>query len=144
MKFVIVLSLFQFVVWMWNDVQGMSVLNGNLSLETSQAIPGASTAHVTNVLRDLVNQESLVRFSMVQKIQELTLTLVDNKKENDILKKDVGDLKNDVKNLKKANQELWTKNEELHLKVEGMGNQMENLNDSHHFKKVELELTSLS
>lgn len=130
---------------MMSDVQSLSLLNGNFSKVTSQILPEESTAQVTNVLRELVNQESLLRFSMVQKIQELTLAVVEIKNDNEFLKKRIADLTTDVTDLKKTNQALQARNENLLLKYEEMINQIEISHNSSRFRfqRVELELTSL-
>lgn len=47
--------------------------------KTSDQFSGTTSLRVSNVLRDVLNQESLVRLSMVQKLQNLAMDSTDHK-----------------------------------------------------------------
>ncbi|XP_056001158.1 angiopoietin-related protein 7-like [Ostrea edulis] len=60
-----------------------------------------SSSKISNVLRDLLNQESLVRFSMTQRIQSLVMDALDNKNNSLILKRKLRDITTELQSIEK-------------------------------------------
>lgn len=80
----------------------------NMSFSTSKSTEQFSettSLRVSNVLRDVLNQESLVRLSVVQKIQNLAMDSIDHKSK-------VESLLNSLKGLTSEMNSLKTKNEQ--------------------------------
>jgi chromosome segregation ATPase len=117
-------------------VVGFLFLNGVIGLQMLQQVTSddkpeslTTSIKITSVLRDILNQESLVRFSMLQKIQGLTMDVLDNKNQSQTMGRKLSDvisesqtnaenyLKMEEEN-SKFREELKTLNE-TNLKLEG-------------------------
>lgn len=73
--------------------------------KTSDQFSGTTSLRVSNVLRDVLNQESLVRLSMVQKIQNLAMDSIDHKSKVESLMKSLKGLTSEMKSLKTKNEQ---------------------------------------
>ncbi|XP_062579144.1 fibroleukin-like, partial [Saccostrea cucullata] len=67
----------------------------------------------SNVLRDILNQESLVRFSMVQKIQNLVMDAIDNKNNRQVMKAKLSEVTKELQDLETRNQVIEEENSKL-------------------------------
>lgn len=80
----------------------------NMSFSTSKAsdqFSGTTSLRVSNVLRDVLNQESLVRLSMVQKIQNLAMDSIDHKSKVELLLNSLKSITSEMKSLKTKNEQ---------------------------------------
>lgn len=93
---------------------GQVTSNENKSLGAINELTSASTDKLSNVLRDILNQESLVRFSLVQKIQNLMLDATDSKNDIEYLKKKLNDVKKELQSLESRNRQLEDENSYLY------------------------------
>ncbi|XP_062620881.1 angiopoietin-4-like, partial [Saccostrea cucullata] len=85
---------------------GDSSLLENKASDKNGLLPSTVSGKASNVLRDILNQESLVRFSMVQKIQSLAMDAVDSKKDIQVMKAKLGEMSMNLRNLETENQLL--------------------------------------
>ena len=67
-------------------------------------LTGDTSQKVSRVLQEILNQESLVRFSMTQKIQVLMLDAADSKKKTDMLFEKFQTVTREIQSLKDENQ----------------------------------------
>ncbi|XP_062597371.1 fibroleukin-like, partial [Saccostrea cucullata] len=85
---------------------------GDLSLIKNEAsdknglLSSTVSGKASNVLRDILNQESLVRFSMVQKIQNLVMDAADSKNDRQVIKAKLSEMAKDLRNLETKSQIL--------------------------------------
>lgn len=80
----------------------------NMSFSTSKKsdqFSGTTSLRVSTVLRDVLNQESLVRLSMVQKIQKLVMDSIDHKSKVESLMNSLKGLISEMKSLKTKNEQ---------------------------------------
>ncbi|XP_062591548.1 C-type lectin domain family 4 member M-like [Saccostrea cucullata] len=75
MRFILVIQLF-FSIY---KIFGQGFSSEDDTLDKSALFPSTTSSKQFNVLRDILNQESLVRFSMVQKIQTLVMDAIESK-----------------------------------------------------------------
>lgn len=73
--------------------------------KTSDHFSGTTSIRVSNVLRDVLNQESLVRLSVVQKIQNLAMDSIDHKSKVESLMNSLKGLISEMKSLKTKNEQ---------------------------------------
>lgn len=100
----------------------------NMSFSTSQTsdqFSETTSLRVSNVLRDVLNQESLVRLSMVQKIQNLAMDSIDHKSK-------VESLRNNLKGFTSEMKSLETKNEQQEEKIAALEERNVKLNEHVH------------
>ncbi|XP_061176977.1 fibroleukin-like [Saccostrea echinata] len=73
-------------------------------------LDGSTTSggKVSNVLRDILNQESLVRFSMVQRIQNLVMDVIDSKNNSQMTKQKLKILTTELKDLETRDNGIET------------------------------------
>lgn len=93
--------------------------------KTSDQFSETTSLRVSNVLRDVLNQESLVRLSMVQKIQNLAMDSIDHKSK-------VESLMNNLKGLTSEMKSLKTKNEQQEEKIAALEDRNVKLNEHVH------------
>lgn len=80
----------------------------NMSFSTSKTsdhFSGTTSIRFSNVLRDVLNQESLVRHSVVQKIQNLAMDSIDHKSKVESLMNSLKGLTSEMKSLKTKNEQ---------------------------------------
>ncbi|XP_062597429.1 fibrinogen-like protein 1 [Saccostrea cucullata] len=83
-------------------------------------LPKTITDKDSNVLRNILNQESLVRFSMVQKIQNLVMDATDRKSDSQVIKSKLSEVTDDVENLEKQYQVMKEENVKLQEKLKAI------------------------
>lgn len=93
--------------------------------KTSDQFSETTSLRVSNVLRDVLNQESLVRLSMVQKIQNLAMDSI-------VHKSKVESLMNNLKGLTSEMKSLKTKNEQQEEKIAALEDRNVKLNEHVH------------
>ncbi|XP_062584629.1 fibroleukin-like [Saccostrea cucullata] len=76
----------------------------NKTSDNNGLLSSTASGKVSNVLRDILNQESLVRFSMVQKIQNLVMDAIDNKNDRQIIMTKLSEVTKDLRALETRNQ----------------------------------------
>ncbi|XP_062607549.1 fibrinogen C domain-containing protein 1-B-like [Saccostrea cucullata] len=81
-----------------SDILEKSILDGSTT----------SGGKVSSVLRDILNQESLVRFSMVQRIQNLVMDVIDNKNNSQVVKQKMKILTKELKKLDRRDNGIET------------------------------------
>ncbi|XP_062596818.1 uncharacterized protein LOC134258306 isoform X1 [Saccostrea cucullata] len=96
------------------------------SFENPQLFLSTTSSKVSSVLREILNQESLVRLSMVQKIQKLGMDSIDNKNITQVMKKRLDDLIYEVKALESGYQRMEKENSALNEKWKFMRSSMAN------------------
>ncbi|XP_062599639.1 putative leucine-rich repeat-containing protein DDB_G0290503 [Saccostrea cucullata] len=85
----------------------------NKTSENNGLLSSTASGKVSNVLRDILNQESLVRFSMVQKIQNLVMDALDNKNDKQLIKTKLSEVRKDLQDLESRNQIMEKENVKL-------------------------------
>lgn len=93
--------------------------------KTTEQFSETTSLRVSNVLRDVLNQESLVRLSVVQKIQNLAMDSIDHKSK-------VESLLNSLKGLASEMKSLKTKNEQQEERIAALEDQNVKLNEHVH------------
>lgn len=93
--------------------------------KTSDQFSETTSLRVSNVLRDVLNQESLVRLSMVQKIQNLAMDSIDHKSK-------VESLMNSLKGFTSEMKSLKTKNEQQEVRIASLEDQNVKINKHVH------------
>ncbi|XP_061165582.1 CD209 antigen-like protein B [Saccostrea echinata] len=96
-----------------NESIGHATLPENAEMKETAPLPSTTSSKQLKVLRDILNQESLVRFTVIQKIETLVLDAIDSKnlsqslerRLNDVVK-ELGDLKINDDKLKEENAKL--------------------------------------
>ncbi|XP_061169543.1 uncharacterized protein LOC133178897 [Saccostrea echinata] len=91
------------------QANSFSLLTGNDS-SSIETLGNTSSSREADILRKILNQESLVRMSMVQSLQALMMDVLTCKTNYDTLKKEVEDLR-------RENQKIIEKNSDLDQKV---------------------------
>ncbi|XP_062616952.1 angiopoietin-related protein 7-like isoform X1 [Saccostrea cucullata] len=81
--------------------------------DKSNLLPSNVSGRASNVLRDILNQDSLVRFSMVQKIQSLVMDAIDNKNNRQLMKAKLSEVTKDLKDLETKSQNMEEENNKL-------------------------------
>ncbi|XP_061165732.1 C-type lectin domain family 4 member M-like [Saccostrea echinata] len=82
-------------------------------MENVEVLPSTTSDKASSALRDILNQETLVRFSMVQKIQSLVMDALDRKNSTQTMKTRLRDLVKEVRLLEEM--EKRTKDDNLKL-----------------------------
>ena len=108
-----------------------------------------TTSKESSVLRDILNQESLVRFSLVQRMQSLTMDEMDSRKKVDTLAESLKIVTEKMQILKAENQRLndeltILKEAHLDLKQDVQQLKITQANDSSEllsFKKTHLDFS---
>lgn len=93
--------------------------------KTTEQFSETTSLRVSNVLRDVLNQESLVRLSVVQKIQNLAMDSIDHKSKVESLLNSLEGLASEMKSLK-------TKNEQQEERIAALEDQNVKLNEHVH------------
>ncbi|XP_048749806.2 CD209 antigen-like [Ostrea edulis] len=87
---------------------------GHTSLNhTKESFPRNTPGKLSNDLRNVLYQESIVRFSMVQNIQRLTMDVINIRSDRQTLKKNLDDMMEEVKTLETNGQRLQQENNVL-------------------------------
>ncbi|XP_062609839.1 angiopoietin-2-like [Saccostrea cucullata] len=76
-------------------------------------LPSTVSGRASNVLRDILNQESLVRFSMVQKIQSLVMDAIDSKNDKQLIKTKLSEVTKDLQDMETRNRIMEEENAKL-------------------------------
>ncbi|XP_056001134.1 angiopoietin-related protein 7-like isoform X2 [Ostrea edulis] len=77
---------------------------------SQSALSSLTSAKISNRLRDILNQESLVRFSMTQRIQSLVMDALDNKNNSLILKKKLHDITTELQSIEAKSEVMKEEN----------------------------------
>lgn len=96
-----------------NGAIGLQSLIETNSLNKLAFSSNITSGKVSNILRDILNQESLVRFSMVQKMQGLMMDAIANKNKSLILKRTLGDIAGKLQAIEAKDQRLENENDDL-------------------------------
>ncbi|XP_062583692.1 ficolin-2-like [Saccostrea cucullata] len=92
---------------------------GNSSESDKSAMENkTASGNPSSVLLEILNQESLVRFSMVQKIQKLVMDVIDNRRMTQNVKKRLQKVIEDIKTLENREQNLEIENSHLRQKLD--------------------------
>ncbi|XP_048733931.2 techylectin-like protein isoform X2 [Ostrea edulis] len=118
------------------------ILNGVIGLQSlvdvkvdeKPELSSVTTSNkVSSVLRDILNQESLVRFSMVQKIQGLAMDAIDNKNNSQAMKRKISDIevenskfKEELRTINETNQNLEEENVKLNEQIAVLNRTLKN------------------
>ncbi|XP_061165638.1 asialoglycoprotein receptor 1-like [Saccostrea echinata] len=95
---------------------GQGTFPENDALEKSALFPSTTSSKQFSVLREILNQESLVRFSMVQKIQTLVMDAIESRNLSKTLEGRLSDVSKELEALKINDERL--KEEIVKLKKE--------------------------
>ncbi|XP_061165575.1 angiopoietin-related protein 7-like [Saccostrea echinata] len=117
-------QLFTLIFFFIRGTFGYLELPANDPSEENNLFRSTTSGKTSNILRDILNQESLVRFSMVQKIQNLVMDAIDNKNNTEILKKKLFHLAKELKALETKDQILEQDNVELRKELSGIYNRI--------------------
>lgn len=93
--------------------------------KTPEQFSETTSLRVSNVLRDVLNQESLVRLCVVQKIQNLAMDSIDHKSKVELLLNSLKSITSEMKSLK-------TKNEQQEERIAALEDRNVNLNEHVH------------
>ncbi|XP_062616953.1 fibroleukin-like isoform X2 [Saccostrea cucullata] len=99
-------------------------------------LPSIVSGRESNVLRDILNQESLVRFSMVQKIQNLVMDAIDSKNNRLDTKAKLSEVTKDLKDLETKSQNMEEENNKLKEELKAVYGKV---NDIKNFTKDEIQ-----
>ncbi|XP_061171296.1 uncharacterized protein LOC133180861 [Saccostrea echinata] len=102
----------------------------NKTFDKSGLMPSPVSGKASNVLRDILNQESLVRFSMVQRIQRLVMDAIDNKNDREVIKTKLGDVINELQDLEKKDQRIEAENMELNRELKTLDEKLKQINET--------------
>ncbi|XP_062567317.1 ficolin-1-like [Saccostrea cucullata] len=115
-----------------NEILANQSLTDKTLMDNS--IPDTTSGRVSNILLGILNQESLVRFSMVQKIQNLEKDVIDNKNSTRYTEKRLNDVLKELQTSEEWHQQIRRENlklqEDLHTLNETLDNIRENVNQS--------------
>ncbi|XP_062575194.1 angiopoietin-related protein 7-like [Saccostrea cucullata] len=92
---------------------GISTESDKSVVDKTDLMPSATSGKTSSVLREILNQESLVRFSMVQKIQKLVMDVIDNTDTAQNVKKRLQEAIKDLQSLENREQDSEIKNANL-------------------------------
>ncbi|XP_062572273.1 uncharacterized protein LOC134234240 [Saccostrea cucullata] len=98
----------------------------------SNVLPSTVSGRASNALRDILNQESLVRFAMVQKIQSVVIDAIDNKNDRQLMKAKLSVMTKDLKDLETKSQNMEAENNKLKEELKVMYGKV---NDNRNFTK---------
>jgi predicted nuclease with TOPRIM domain len=120
---------------------GSSLLTGSdtdISISPQNDTVGKSS----RILRDILNQESLVRFSMMQKMQVFTMDIIEIKRNNNLLMSKVDVLTKDQEAATERNSVLQKENERLTQQVSALQEETTALNSAEMNLKNEIKRNS--
>ncbi|XP_062620876.1 fibrinogen-like protein 1 [Saccostrea cucullata] len=115
---------------------GDSSLIENEASDQKGLLPSTVSGKASNVLRDILNQESLVRFSMVQKIQGLVMDAVDSKKDGQVIKAKLSEVTKELQDLETKSQIIEKENIKLKEELKEVYG---TVNDNRNFTKEEIQ-----
>ncbi|XP_062620155.1 uncharacterized protein LOC134281739 [Saccostrea cucullata] len=110
-----------------NVLFGLSLLVVN-NTETDVSSLNSTPRKESGILRDILNQESMVRFSMVQKMQEFTMDVIEMKKNNDFLMRKLEVLTEEQITSKDKMSELIKENENMKYQIRALQNDVNVMN----------------
>ncbi|XP_062610671.1 dynactin subunit 1-like, partial [Saccostrea cucullata] len=93
------------------------------ALQATSVLDSTTSGKVSKVFRDILNQESLVRFSMVQKMQSLMLDVADSKINNEYMKKKLNDVTEELHAVHAKNRRMEQENARLHQELKTLNDQ---------------------
>ncbi|XP_062619332.1 uncharacterized protein LOC134280897 [Saccostrea cucullata] len=105
------------------------------ALQATRVLDSTTSGKVSKVFRDILNQESLVRFSMVQKMQSLMLDVADSKINNEYMKKKLNDVTEELHTVHAKNRRMEEENARLHQELKTLVDQ-----NNHTMESLELLL----
>ncbi|XP_061176813.1 deleted in malignant brain tumors 1 protein-like [Saccostrea echinata] len=106
---------------------GLSVLTVN-NTETDVSSLSPTRMKESGILLNILNQESVVRFSMVQKMQEFTMDVIEIKKNNDLLIRKLQVLTEEQITSKEKITELRKENENMKQQLSALQNDVNGMN----------------
>ncbi|XP_062581828.1 uncharacterized protein LOC134243592 [Saccostrea cucullata] len=109
---------------------GQVSLPQNKTSDKNGLVPSTASDKASNVLREILNQESLVRFSMVQRIQDLVMDAIDNKNNREVMKTKLASLKNDLQDLEIKDQQIRVENVELKRELKILDEKLNQISDT--------------
>ncbi|XP_062618305.1 uncharacterized protein LOC134279904 [Saccostrea cucullata] len=132
-----VLQVLSFILSMFlYGTFGDSSLIENEASDQKGLLPSTVSGKASNVLRDILNQESLVRFSMVQKIQGLVMDAVDSKKDGQVIKAKLSEVTKELQDLETKSQIIEKENIKLKEELKEVYG---TVNDNRNFTKEEIQ-----
>ncbi|XP_048733888.1 angiopoietin-related protein 7-like [Ostrea edulis] len=114
------------------------ILNGVIGLQSlvdvkvdeKPELSSVTTSNkVSSVLRDILNQESLVRFSMVQKIQGLAMDAIDNKNNSQAMKRKIGDMMSELQASAENDRKIEVENSKFKEELRTINETNQNLKE---------------
>ncbi|XP_062610726.1 uncharacterized protein LOC134272520, partial [Saccostrea cucullata] len=109
---------------------GQVSLLQNKTSDKNGLVPNTESDKASNVLRDILNQESLVRFSMVQRIQGLVMDAMDNRNDQKILQTKLGSVINEIQDLELKDQKIKAENLELKRELKTLDEKLNQMNET--------------
>ncbi|XP_062598393.1 uncharacterized protein LOC134259804 isoform X4 [Saccostrea cucullata] len=128
--FCFILSMF-----MYGTLGDLSLLENEAS-DKNGLLPSTVSGKTSNVIRDILNQESLVRFSMVQKIQNLVMDAIDSKKDGQVIKAKLSEVTKELQDLETKSQNIEEENIKLKEELKVVYG---TVNDNRNFTKEEIQ-----
>ncbi|XP_062611618.1 uncharacterized protein LOC134273442 [Saccostrea cucullata] len=116
-----------FIILIFLSIHGYLALPAKDETEENNLYPSTTSGKTSSILRDILNQESLVRFSMVQKIQNLVMDAIDSKNNTEILKNKLVYLGKELNALEAMDQRLEQDNAKLQQELSAI---YERINDT--------------
>ncbi|XP_062610725.1 uncharacterized protein LOC134272519 [Saccostrea cucullata] len=113
---------------MYKTFGQVSLLQNKTSDKTG-LVPSTESDKASNVLIDILNQESLVRFSMVQRIQGLVMDAMD-KNDQKILQTKLGSVMNEIQDLESKDQQMTAENLELKRELKTLDEKLNQMNET--------------
>ncbi|XP_062609219.1 angiopoietin-1-like [Saccostrea cucullata] len=110
---------------LWLNVTLSGQVSADSNILQKSMLDGSTTSGVkaSSILRDILNQESLVRFSMVQRIQNLVMDVIDSKNNSQVVKQK-------MKILTKELQDLETRDNGIETEVTKLKQVLEAMNET--------------
>ncbi|XP_062619217.1 angiopoietin-2-like, partial [Saccostrea cucullata] len=99
---------------------GQLSLLQNRTFDENGLLPSTASGKASNVLREILNQESLVRFSMVQRIQSLVMDAMENKNDRQVMKTKLSDVIKQLQNVETKGQRLEEENAKLKREMKSL------------------------
>ncbi|XP_056001457.1 angiopoietin-related protein 7-like isoform X3 [Ostrea edulis] len=84
-----------------------------MNSDNKSELSSLTSSKISNSFRDLLNQESLLRFSMTQKIQGLVMDALDNRNNSLTLKKKLSDITTELQSIGAKDQVMKEENAQL-------------------------------
>ncbi|XP_062611629.1 low affinity immunoglobulin epsilon Fc receptor-like isoform X1 [Saccostrea cucullata] len=108
---------FVYILLSLREAFGHLNLAENDTMENVEVLPSTTSDKASSVLRDILNQETLVRFSMVQKIQSLVMDALDRKNTTKVMKATLLDVIKEVRILEEKEKRMKDDNLKLNQKL---------------------------